>query len=288
MKINLINANTDLGVMVDGTHLAPKILSELIKNNSKIKNIINVDKKEIVKSHNENDLEKNLDYINEFNERLYKEIIASKENGYFPITLGGDHSLAIGSALASIKTDENLGIIWFDSHGDYNTFETTKTGNLHGLPLAACNNLCPKLTGFHKNNFYKPENSVIFGGRDIDPWEMPVINKNNANLITTNEIKNGNVKELVKKAIDLASKNTNGIHISIDTDVIDPEIAPGVSVPAVNGISEETFFEIIKEFLKYKDLIKSIDFVEYNPVNDENDVTKKIVIKALNLIIDEI
>ena len=286
MKLTLINAKTDLGVMVDGANLGPEILSNYYKDDKRIDKIINLEKENIKRSHDPKDLAKNLDAINEFNARLYNEI---KQDNNFPITLGGDHSLAIGSALASIKKEENLGIIWIDSHGDYNTFETTRTGNIHGLPLAALNHQTgDRLSLFHDGNYYLPENTVIVGGRDIDPWEMPVIEKAGATVFSTKDIKEQGISTIIKKAIDIASNNTKGIHISFDIDVIDPEIAKGVSVPAINGITDEEAYLITDEVLKYKDKIKSWDLVEFNPLKDEDKKTEKIAINILEKVISNI
>lgn len=286
MKLTLINAKTDLGVMVDGANLGPEILSNYYKDDKRIDKIINLEKENIKKSHDPKDLAKNLDAINEFNARLYNEI---KQDNNFPITLGGDHSLAIGSALAAIKKKEKLGIIWIDSHGDYNTFETTRTGNIHGLPLAALDHQTgDRLSLFHDGNYYLPENTVIVGGRDIDPWEMPVIEKAGATVFSTKDIKEQGIDVIIKKAIDIASNNTKGIHISFDIDVIDPEIAKGVSVPAINGITDEEAYLITDEVLKYKDKIKSWDLVEFNPLKDEDKKTEKIAINILEKIISNI
>lgn len=286
MKLTLINAKTDLGVMVDGANLGPEILSNYYKDDKRIDKIINLEKENIKKSHDPKDLAKNLDAINEFNARLYNEI---KQDNNFPITLGGDHSLAIGSALAAIKKKEKLGIIWIDSHGDYNTFETTRTGNIHGLPLAALNHQTgDRLSLFHDGNYYLPENTVIVGGRDIDPWEMPVIEKAGATVFSTKDIKEQGIDVIIKKAIDIASNNTKGIHISFDIDVIDPEIAKGVSVPAINGITDEEAYLITDEVLKYKDKIKSWDLVEFNPLKDEDKKTEKIAINILEKVISNI
>lgn len=286
MKLTLINAKTDLGVMVDGANLGPEILSNYYKNDKRIDKIINLEKKNITKSHDPKDLAKNLDAINEFNTRLYNEV---KEDNNFPITLGGDHSLAIGSALASIKKEEKLGIIWIDSHGDYNTFETTRTGNIHGLPLAALNHQTGnRLSLFHDGNYYLPENTVIVGGRDIDPWEMPVIEKAGVMVFSTKDIKEQGISTIIKKAIDIASNNTKGIHISFDIDIIDPDIAKGVSVPAINGITDEEAYQITDEVLKYKDKIKSWDLVEFNPLKDTDKKTEKIATNILEKVINNI
>lgn len=286
MKVTIIKAKTDLGVMVDGSNLGPDAITKHFIEDNRINKIINIEKSNIVKSKDKKDLEKNLDAINEFNEKLYNAVRQCKQNEEFPIILGGDHSLAIGSALASIKEDESLGIIWIDSHGDYNTFETTRTGNIHGLPLAAIDHQTQeKLSFFHDGNYYKPENTVIVGGRDIDELEMPNIKKAGVTVFTTSDIKREGSKAIIKKAMDIALNNTNGVHISYDIDVIDPQIAPGVSVPAINGINQEEAYEIADEVLKYKDNIKSFDLVELNPTKDINNKTEQIAVELLEKII---
>jgi len=288
MKIALIEARTDLGVDVDGTNLGPKILGEYFKENEKISKLVCVEKNNIEKSQLESNLRKNIDDVNRFNEQLYKEIISIKNDNDFPITLGGDHSLAIASSLGSIKTDKNLGIIWVDAHLDYNTFETTITGNLHGLPLAAINGLNKDLSKFHNSNYYNPKNTVVVGYRadeENKELELNNIKEMGVTVFTTDDIKKLGVKEVMNKAISIASNNTNGIHLSYDLDVIDPVFAPGVSVGEDNGINLEEAFLILDEIINNKDLIKSIDLVEYNPLNDKGDLTKKIAIDIIEKVI---
>lgn len=287
MKITLIKAKTDLGVHVDGANLSPSAIYDHFINDIRINEVIDIEKNNIEKNKDINNLEKNLDEINNFNEKLYNSVKLVREKDYFPIILGGDHSLSIGSALGSIKNKQ--GIIWIDSHGDYNTLETTKTGNIHGLPLAAINELNKnKLSAFHNGNYYKPENTVIVGGRDIDKWEKPNIEKMGVTLFTTQDIKEQGIETIIKKAIDIASKNTEGIHISFDIDVIDPTFAPGVSVPAKDGISDIDSYKIIDEVLKYQNNINSIDLVEFNPTKDKNNKTETIATTILEKIITSI
>ena len=283
MKLTLINAKTDLGVMVDGSNLGPDAISNHFKDDKRINKRISIEKQNIIKSKDKLDLEKNLDGINEFNKRLYEVVLNEKDEKNFPIILGGDHSLAIATALASIQSEQNLGIIWIDSHGDYNTFETTRTGNLHGLPLAATNNQTGnKLTSYHNGNYYTPKNTVIVGARDIDDWEMPNIKNNNVTVFTTQDIKEQGIDTIIKKAMNIALDGTNGVHISYDLDVIDPKTAPGVSVPAINGINEEEAYLILDEVLKYKDNIKSFDLVELNPTKDIEHKTENIAVNLLD------
>ena len=279
MKITLIEANQDLGVHVDGAHLGPHVLTEYFKDELEV---LVVNKENIVKEKETDNLKKNLNGINSFDKDLYNTCLSIKS---FPLVIGGDHTIAISSSLASIKKEDKLGIIWIDAHGDYNTFETTRTGNLHGLPLAAANGKCPLLTEFHDGNFYNHCNTVIVGGRDIDKWEMPNILNDNVTVFTTEDIKKNGVKRVMEEAFKIASNNTNGVHISYDLDIIDPLIAPGVSVPAKNGINLEEAFQIVDELIINKDHIKSMDLVEYNPTRDIEDKTKNIAIDILKKVI---
>lgn len=288
MRLNIINACSDLGVNIDGSNLGPEVLKKHIINNDKINDIIDVKYENVTKSNDKNDLAKNLGELNKFNEKLYKTVQLTKKEGIFPITVGGDHSIAISSALASIEHENSLGIIWIDTHPDFNTFETTITGNIHGMPLATITgNNKTKLTKFHNGNFYKNENTVIIGARDIDPLEKENLEKANIKIFSTNDVKTKNIEKIIDEAVSIALLNTNGLHISFDIDVIDPVIAPGISVGFKNGISKKDVEEILSALLKYKDKIKSFDIVEFNPKNDIESKTELITKDILIRIIDE-
>ena len=288
MRLNIINACSDLGVNIDGSNLGPEVLKKHIINNDKINDIIDVKYENVTKSNDKNDLAKNLGELNKFNEKLYKTVQLTKKEGIFPITVGGDHSIAISSALASIEHENSLGIIWIDTHPDFNTFETTTTGNIHGMPLATITgNNKTKLTKFHNGNFYKNENTVIIGARDIDPLEKENLEKANIKIFSTNDVKTKNIEKIIDEAVSIALLNTNGLHISFDIDVIDPVIAPGISVGFKNGISKKDVEEILSALLKYKDKIKSFDIVEFNPKNDIESKTELITKDILIRIIDE-
>lgn len=240
-----------------------------------------------VKSLDTKNAKKNLNQINEFNKKLYDIVNTIIKNGQFPLLVGGDHIVAIASSLASIKQYKNLGIIWFDSHADYNTYSTSVTGNLHGLPLAVATNYEKNiLANFHNGPFYNPHNTVIVGGRDIDPWEWGNVLDAGVTVFSTQDIQKYGVEEICKKAFDIASNGTNGVHISFDLDVIDPKVAPGVSVPAKNGLNLEETYSLVDEIIKYKDVIKSADLVEYNPLFDQDGVTEKIAKNILTNFIE--
>lgn len=226
---------------------------------------------------------RNLPQINQFNEELYHTVLKVIEDGEFPLTVGGDHIIAIGSSLASLQKHENLGIIWFDSHADFNTYATSVTGNLHGLPLAVATHYEKDiLADFHKGPFYNPKNAVIVGGRDIDPWEWGNVLDAGVTVFSTKDIQKYGAEEICRRAFEIASNGTNGVHISFDLDLIDPQVAPGVSVPAKNGINLEQTTNLVDEMVKYADKIKSADLVEYNPTLDKNNVTEKIAKMILN------
>jgi len=276
-----------LGVSVDGANEGPSHILKNIQNNN-INNIYEIEKIDCIKEKEKENLKKNLKNVNEFNERLYNQVLDVVNNDNFPLTLGGDHVIAISSALASINKYENMGIIWVDAHGDFNTFNTTITGNLHGLPLAVITGYEKEdLSKFHNKNFYNFKNSVILGARDIDPLEYENIKDAGVTIITTEDIKKYGARKMCAKAIEIANDNTNGIHVSYDLDVIDPLYAPGVSVPAKNGINIEEAYEILDELLKY-DNIKSMDLVELNPSRDIDNKTGKIADYIFNEIVNKI
>ena len=278
-KITFYGAGSDLGVHINGASLGPK---EILKNYNN-KKIFEQDKN-YQKSLDKDDLKKNLDEVNKFNTELYNSII--KDNNLC-ITIGGDHSIAIASGLASIKKNDNLGLIWIDAHLDYNTFETTITGNLHGLPLATLNGLNEELRPFHQGKFFNPKNTVVVGYRALEEnanLEINNIKTMGVTVFTTNDIKEMGVEKVMELALKIANKNTNGIHISFDLDVIDPNIAKGVTIKEKDGINIEEVNDIIN-IIKNQNNIKSFDLVEYNPLNDIDKNTLNIASNIINKII---
>ena len=277
----IIGACTDLGVDVDGADKGPStILYNLNYNN----NII-INKPFCIKSHNPKDLKKNLNEVNAFNNEIFNTVKNVINKGFFPITLGGDHSMAIGSALASRNANGNIGIIWIDAHLDYNTFETTITGNLHGLPLAAINGICKPLTEF-TNNYINPKNTVVVGYRAQETnkeAELKNIKKMGVTVFDDNYIKEYGIEDAMKKAFDIALKNTLGVHISYDLDVIAEEFAPGVSVPELGGFDLDTAYKVKDILIDNMNKIKSFDLVEFNPTKD---IDNKTLIIVLNIIKD--
>lgn len=286
MKTYVIGAGSDLGVHIDGAHLGPVQLMNDLKGFYKGESTSLMQDENIIKSRNLSDRRKNEYEIDKFNTKLYKMILEKAKDNYFPITIGGDHSVAVASALASAKAHENIGIIWFDAHTDYNTFDTTVSGNIHGLPLAAITGYKNhELRYFYDGNTIQPSKAVVVGARSIDDWEKDNVKYSGITVFTTEDIKQKGVEAVVEEAFKIAGEKTKGIHISFDLDLIDPEIAPGVSVPEFDGITEEEAMKINEEIMKHLDQVVSYDLVEFNPLRDIGRKTEQIAINLLAQII---
>lgn len=285
MKIDIIEACTDMGLVMIGAKEGPQALIEELKEVKDKIHKISIVNAEDEKKETGNGKLKNLGSVNRFNEKLYQEVLSSVTNDHLPITIGGDHSLAVATALASIKQHEKMGIIWVDAHTDFNTSQTTVTGNIHGLPLAVITHYLEQdeiLSKFHTGNYYLPQNTVVVGARSVDfPGEVYNVEAANIYNLDKNHIKNRAIEQVMAEAFQYASDGTNGVHISLDLDVIDPKAAPGVSVPEKDGMSVQDFEKVVEMVVKNKEIIRSIDLVEYNPLRDLDKKTLMIAKQAL-------
>lgn len=289
MKPIILGVESDLGVHIDGAKYGPTFILNDIKsmyNNEVIEIKSNPN---YIKSKDSNDLRKNENEINSLNKSVYKIITKKISEEYFPITIGGDHSISIASALGSAKKYENIGIIWIDAHTDYNTFDTTITGNIHGLPLATITGYgCKELRTFHNGSTINPANCVVVGARSIDKDELINVKKSGITVFSTEDIRCNGVNEIMSKAFEVAGNNTNKIHISFDLDIIDPSYAPGVSVPEIEGITDEEAIKIINFIAKNIEKVSAFDIVEFNPLFDINNKTKNIASNLLTTILKQL
>lgn len=282
----IFGAGTDLGVHIDGTSLGPVQLMNDIKAFYKGESMMFEQDKDIIKSRNLSDRRKNEYAIEKFNSNLYKNMVDKIKEEYFPIMIGGDHSAAIASALASAKVNVDVGIIWIDAHTDYNTFETTVTGNIHGLPLAAINGYKnSELRYYHDGKIIQPSRTVIVGARSIDEAEKENVKYSGVTVFTTDDIKEKGIDAVMDEAFKIAGYKTKGIHISYDLDVIDPDVAPGVSIPEFDGISEEEAMKINEYIIHHMDKVLSYDLVEFNPLRDVDRKTEQIALNILAQVI---
>jgi arginase len=211
---------------------------------------------------------------------------AALEEGSLPVILGGDHSIAIGSAagVASFfrKRGEKIGIIWLDAHADCNTPDTTPSGNIHGMPLAALLGYGAKelteIAGFRPKVL--PEHTVIIGARSIDPGERELIRSLGIRVFTMTEVDERGMADVIEEAIQIASLNTAGIHATMDMDFIDPFYAPGVGTPERGGATyRESHFAMEK--IADSGKVLSVELTEVNPVYDTANQTAQLAVEMI-------
>lgn len=286
MRTMIFGAASDLGVHIDGANLGPlQLLNDLEAFYTGEKLLLKKDDS-IIKSRNLSDRRKNEYEIDKFNTTLYKTMVAKIKEEYFPILIGGDHSVSIASALASAKVNIDIGIIWIDAHTDYNTFKTTVTGNIHGLPLAAITGYeNHELRYYHDGKIIQPSKTVIIGARSIDEAEKDNVRYSGVTVFTTKDIREKGIEAVMDEAFKIAGYKTKGVHVSYDLDVIDPYLAPGVSIPEYEGITEEEAMKINECIVNHMKEVVSFDLVEFNPLRDQERKTEQIAINILSQIL---
>ncbi|EOB9204373.1 TPA: arginase [Staphylococcus aureus] len=241
----------------------------------------------IEKFHSEQKGLRNYDEIIDVNQKLNKEVSASIENNRFPLVLGGDHSIAVGSVSAISKHYNNLGVIWYDAHGDLNIPEESPSGNIHGMPLRILTGEGPKELLELNSNVIKPENIVLIGMRDLDKGERQFIKNHNIKTFTMSDIDKLGIKEVIENTIEyLKSRNVDGVHLSLDVDALDPLETPGTGTRVLGGLSyRESHFAL--ELLHQSHLISSMDLVEVNPLIDSNNYTAEQAVSLVGTFFGE-
>ncbi|NRD77575.1 arginase [Bacillus sp. BRMEA1] len=231
---------------------------------------------------------RNLDLVAEKNSLLAEKVDEAVQSGSFPLVLGGDHSIAIGTLAGVSKHYKNLGVIWYDAHGDLNTAETSPSGNIHGMPLAVSIGLGhPKLTdigGYSPK--INPENIVIIGARSLDEGEKTLIKEKGIKVYTMHEIDRLGMTKVMEETISYLKENTDGVHLSLDLDGLDPSEAPGVGTPVMGGISYRES-HLAMEMLEEAKIITSAEFVEVNPILDEKNKTAAVAVGLMGSLFGE-
>lgn len=215
---------------------------------------------------------------------LASRVERSMRQGRFPLVLGGDHSVAVGTvngvAAHYRKRGHRIGVIWLDAHTDMNTPETSPSGNVHGMPLACLVGAGPReLT--HLNGVapvLDPRNVVLVGIRDVDLDERPVVRESGVSVFTMRHIDERGMRAVMTDAIAIASRGTVGIHLSLDMDGIDPGEAPGVGTPVRGGISYREA-HLAMEMLCDSRLLRSMEVVEVNPILDVANRTAQLAVE---------
>ncbi|MBF4501031.1 arginase [Savagea sp. SN6] len=232
---------------------------------------------------------KNLEEVVKANKALAKKVDEIVKEGRFPLVLGGDHSIAIGTLAGLTETYQNLGVIWFDAHADMNTAETSPSGNIHGMPLAVSMGYGHEhLTAlFQQRNFIKPENLIIIGARSIDPGERHFIQKLGIKVFTMHEIDKYGMAVVMEQTIaHLKERDVDGVHLSLDLDGLDPLYTPGVGTPVDGGMTYRES-HLALEMLQQSQCITSAEFVEVNPILDEKNKTADVAVTLMGSLLGE-
>ena len=213
-----------------------------------------------------------------------ERVLKTLEAGKVPLVLGGDHSVAVGTVSGVAKffrrKGQKIGLIWIDAHTDMNTPETSPSGNVHGMPLAALMGLGPAELG----NIYEfspkvdAENCVLVGIRDVDNFEKENIRKAGIEVFTMRDIDESGMRAVMEEALAMAGKGTAGYHVSLDMDWIDPEDAPGVGTPVWGGATYREA-HLAMEIIADHGLMTSFEIVEVNPVIDEHNQTADLAVE---------
>ncbi|GIP63087.1 arginase [Virgibacillus pantothenticus] len=231
---------------------------------------------------------KNLLQVVEANEILATMVDQAVEKGDFPLVFGGDHSIAIGSLAGIAKHYDQLGVIWYDAHGDLNTEETSPSGNIHGMPLAVSLGLghekLTSIAGYTPK--VKSENIVIIGARSLDPGEKELIRRKGIQVFTMHEVDRLGMAIVIERAISYLKPRTDGVHLSVDLDGLDPSEAPGVGTPVIGGMTYRES-HLAMEMLAETGMITSAEFVEVNPILDEKNKTATLAVGLMGSLFGE-
>lgn len=292
-QIALIGVPMDLGAGTRGSNLGPEAI-RIAGIKKRLEDIgyhvddwgdIPADRKKAETLEGSN--LKNLNEILRVNRLLCQEVAKAMEEGKMPVILGGDHSIAIGSIFGVLQKKKNLGVIWFDAHGDINTDNSSPSGNIHGMPVSVLMGIGPEeLTSIGKGAFLKRENMVYVGSRDLDPEERKAMKEQGIKVFTMYEIDDMGIKKVMEEAIRIAGDGTDGIHVSFDMDAMDPEIAPGTGTKVAGGMGyRETHYAM--EMIAKSNKLVSVEFVEVNPLLDQGNKTAEAAVALSGSLLGE-
>jgi arginase len=216
--------------------------------------------------------------------KLAEQVVRTLDAGKVPLVLGGDHSVGAGTVAGVAefyrRQNQKIGLLWIDAHTDINTPETSPSGNVHGMPLAAIMGLGPPDLAniFNFSPKVSPENCVLVGVRDIDAIERENVRRAGIEVFTMRDIDERGMRTVMEEALRMAGRGTVGYHVSLDMDWVDPEDAPGVGTPVRGGATyreAHLAMEIIADHAR----MLSFEVVEVNPVIDEHNRTAELAVE---------
>lgn len=293
-SISLIGAPLDMGASMRGCRLGPDAirLAGIAERLSKIGyNVTDTGNVEIDNHLGHERTPNNLNYLDivkKANIDIYNKVDQEMSKGQFPVVLGGDHAIAIGTIKAVLNHYPNVGVIWFDAHGDINTNETTPSGNIHGMPVATLMGLGAKelLEIGDPKTKLKRENIVYIGSRDLDEGERYMLKDLGIKVFTMHEVDYYGLPKIMEEAIDYLQKSCDGIHVSFDMDVLDPTVAPGTGTTVPGGMGYREAHVALELLAKTKDVV-SVEFVEVNPIIDDKNKTAEAAVALAGSLLGE-
>ncbi|MGP4076767.1 arginase [Halobacillus sp. K22] len=294
-QISVIGVPMDLGQMRRGVDMGPSAIryagmrERLEQLKYDIEDLGDIDIPLPPQTGNEKlDNLRNLNEISEGSQSLAVEVDKVVKEGRFPLVLGGDHSIAMGTLAGIAKHYENLGVIWYDAHGDLNTADSSPSGNIHGMPLAVSLGIGhEKLTSIHGYEpKIKPENVVIIGARSLDEGERELIKERGIKVYTMHEVDRMGMTKVMEESVEYLKGRTDGVHLSLDLDGLDPHEAPGVGTPVIGGLSYRES-HLAMEMLYQSEMITSAEFVEVNPILDEKNKTASVAVGLMGSLFGE-
>ncbi|HUI73435.1 MAG TPA: arginase [Candidatus Acidoferrum sp.] len=283
-KIRIIGVPMDLGASRRGVDMGPSALrvaglqARIKQLGHTVEDIGNLEVRQPEEMQVGEKRAKYLQEIAETCQDISKSVEKSLEEGYLPLVLGGDHSIAAGVAAGVAshfrKAKKQIGYVWLDAHGDMNTPETSPSGNIHGMPLATIMGYgAPELVelgGFKPKA--EPGNIVIVGARDLDAPERKIAKKSGVHVLTMRDIDERGMREVMSEALKYAMDDTEGVAVSLDMDFVDPSDAPGVGTPVRGGVTYREA-HLAMEMIADSEAMASFEIVEINPVIDEHNRT---------------
>ncbi|NTV90810.1 MAG: arginase [Clostridiales bacterium] len=290
MSVDIIGVPMDLGANRRGVDMGPSAIryaglkSAVLQLGLEYNDLGNINV-QVPENYTEDTGEKMkyVEEINRANEALSKIVGRSVSEGNMPIVLGGDHSIAIGSVIGTQNVLGNIGLIWIDAHGDYNTELTTLSGNLHGMSLAACTGAgALEATSFKKPEvrYIDPEKTVLIGVRNLDTAEGEALSRSGITVFTMADIDMHGMKDIITKALDIVENGTEGFHLSFDLDAMNPAEAPGVGTPVKGGLTYREA-HLAAEMISDSKKLRSAEFVELNPIMDKSNQTGELAVSLI-------
>ncbi len=225
---------------------------------------------------------KYIDCIVPMARRVAGAVATSMQGGRFPLVLGGDHSLSVGSIRGAAK-HERLGVLWVDAHADFNTPETTPSGNIHGMSLAAlCGLGDPRLVCLWDESVpvLDPRRVAVIGARDLDPGERRNLREAGVMVQSMEQIDRMGMITALEKAIDQISQDVDALYLSLDLDALDPRHAPGVGTPVPGGLTYREA-HLVCEIVAETGKLVGMDVVEVNPILDVQNETARLAVEFI-------